>query len=272
MGNFLFIWSLTDRQNDLAAELHKGALKCSSSTSVSRRIHSWISLMCVLVHLHSALPYFWLFTIEVTKINCYETIRMSRVLIFDNENKLYNKRGRVSFKNMTNLKVYLVIRFIFLLSLWAYLCGLWTDFNQTHCSSSPTMSHNWIAHLNAVAPQWPLRRRKTLDKSRSDIALLIFASIQALPEPAGIVGFILLCHNKNNRPMKHPPEGVGGGFWNNFQLCPSFLRHCSIVLCWWDFIGFCHVVETHEIMCLEWLIPATMDSKWGLLYCAAPVA
>lgn len=133
------------------------------------------------------------------------------------------------------------------------------------------MSHNWIAHLNAVAPQWPLRRRKPLDKSRSDIALLIFASIQALPEPAGIVGFILLCHNKNNRPMKHPPEGVGGGFWNNFQLCPSVLRHCSIVLCWWDFIGFCRV-ETHEIMCLEWLISATMDSKWGLLYCAAPVA
>lgn len=193
---------------------------------------------------------------------------MSRVLIFNNENNLWNKRCRVRFKNTTNSDVYLVIRLIFLLLLEAYLCGLWTDFNQTHCSSSPTMSHNWIAHLNAVAPQWPLRRRKPLDKSRSDIALLIFASIQALTEPAGVVGFILLCHNKNNRPMKHPPEGVDGGFWNNFQPCPSFLRHCSIVLRWWDFIGFCRV-ETHEMMCLEWLIPATMDSKWGLLYCAA---
>lgn len=180
--------------------------------------------MCVLVHLLSALPYFWIFTVDVTKINCYKTIRMSRVLTFNNENKLWNKRGRGRFKNTTNSKVYLVIRLIFFLSLQAYLCGLWTDFNQTHCSSSPTMFRNWIAHLNAVAPQWPLRRRKSLDKSRSDIALLIFASIQALPEPAGTMGFILLCCNKNNRPKKHPPEGVGGGFWNNFHPCPSFFK------------------------------------------------
>lgn len=32
-----------------------------------------------------------------------------------------------------------------------------------------------------------------------------------------------------------------------FSSVPVFLRHCSIVLCWRDFIGFCRV-ETHEMM------------------------
>lgn len=48
-------------------------------------------------------------------------------------------------------------------------------------------------------------KKQTPDKSCSDIAVLIFASIQALLEPAGANGFILHCHNKNKRPMKDPP-------------------------------------------------------------------
>lgn len=119
------------------------------------------------------------------------------------------------------------------ISNWSYLCDLGTDFNQTQCSSFWALFHNWIAHLNAVAPQWPRRRRKTLDKSGSDIAVLIFASIQALPEPAGSEGFILLCHNKNNRPMKHPPRARVAGFEIIFSYVPVFskaLFYCVVLM------------------------------------------
>lgn len=57
------------------------------------------------------------------------------------------------------------------------------------------------------------------DKSCSDIAVLIFASIQALLEPAGANGFILHCHN--NRPMKGPPP-FGGGCEIIFSYVPDF--------------------------------------------------
>lgn len=63
------------------------------------------------------------------------------------------------------------------------------------------------------------------DKSCSDIAVLIFASIQALLEPAGANGFILHCHNKNNRPMKGPPPPPfwgGGGCEIIFSYVPDF--------------------------------------------------
>lgn len=81
MGNFLFIWSLTDGPNDSAAHLHKGALKCSCSTPVSGLLHSWISLTCVLPRLLFTLPCFWILSIAVTKIKCYDTVRISMVII-----------------------------------------------------------------------------------------------------------------------------------------------------------------------------------------------
>lgn len=59
-------------RTDRMIYLHEGALRSSCSFSVSRLIHSWISLVCVLLHLLFARPYFWIFTVDVTKTKCYD--------------------------------------------------------------------------------------------------------------------------------------------------------------------------------------------------------
>lgn len=98
------------------------------------------------------------------------------------------------------------------------------------------MFHNWIPHLNAVAPQWPLRRSEAL----ISLALILpYWFFFLHTSSAGANGFILHCHNKNNRPMKHPPwgQGVAGlekrkknGYVPGFCFCSP--KCCSIVLCY----------------------------------------
>lgn len=109
----------------------------------------------------------------------------------------------------------------------------------------PELIPNYVSQLN-----FPLKcgcssvtseKNWTPDKSCCDIAVLIFASIEALLERAGVNGFILHRHNKNNRPMKHPPWGRGWWVWNHFQLCPRFfvfLKLCFVVVCCRDTVGW----------------------------------
>lgn len=77
-------------------------------------------------------------------------------------------------------------------------------------SRPPKTTQIEFSLLNAVAPQWPRRRSEALISLALILLYWFFASIQALLEPAGANGFILHRHNKNNRPMKHPPWGPGG--------------------------------------------------------------
>lgn len=107
----------------------------------------------------------------------------------------------------------------------------------------PELVPNYVSqlnspHLNAVAPQWPLRRSEPL----ISLALILlywflppYKLCLSLLEPT--VSFCTATI-KITGQWNIPPEGVGGGFWNNFQLCPSFLKHPFSLLCCCNAIGY----------------------------------
>lgn len=104
-----------------------------------------------------------------------------------------------------------------------FVCNLPALLNQIPGRARrQTMFHNWIPHLNAVTPRWPLRRSEPL----ISLALILlywflppYKLSLSLLEPT--VSFCTATI-KITGQWNIPPEGRGGGFWNNFQPCPSF--------------------------------------------------